>query len=241
MIAAIAIGLAAGVLGGVLGVGGGVLFVPGLVLFLSLSQHQAEGTSLLAIVPVGLVGSVEAQPLRQRPPGRRAADRRAFDRRVRRRCGARERSFGRGAQSGLRGFDPVDRRPACTPRTRPGRKMIPGRRYVVDWSDGTGQSTAHRFPGRDPAARVRRQTATGDRSLARQRYARVQGLGHRRGETAYDRSVVRTAAGGSRSGRGRTAGSSTGRSPAGRASAVGAPEAKLASRDFPLKKGNKSR
>ena len=58
MIAAIAIGLAAGVLGGLLGVGGGVLFVPGLVLFVSLSQHQAEGTSLLAIVPVGLVGAL---------------------------------------------------------------------------------------------------------------------------------------------------------------------------------------
>jgi uncharacterized membrane protein YfcA len=58
MIAAIAIGLAAGALGGLLGVGGGVLFVPGLVLFLSLSQHQAEGTSLLAIVPVGLVGAL---------------------------------------------------------------------------------------------------------------------------------------------------------------------------------------
>jgi uncharacterized protein len=58
MIAAIVVGLAAGVLGGLLGVGGGVLFVPGLVLFLSLSQHQAEGTSLLAIVPVGLVGAL---------------------------------------------------------------------------------------------------------------------------------------------------------------------------------------
>jgi uncharacterized protein len=58
VIAAIAIGLAAGVLGGLLGVGGGVLFVPGLVLFVSLSQHQAEGTSLLAIVPVGLAGAL---------------------------------------------------------------------------------------------------------------------------------------------------------------------------------------
>jgi hypothetical protein len=57
MIGAIAIGLAAGVLGGLLGLGGGVLFVPGLVIFLSLSQHQAEATSLLAIVPVALVGA----------------------------------------------------------------------------------------------------------------------------------------------------------------------------------------
>jgi uncharacterized protein len=58
MIGAIAIGLAAGVLAGLLGLGGGVLFVPGLVIFLGLSQHQAEATSLLAIVPVALVGAL---------------------------------------------------------------------------------------------------------------------------------------------------------------------------------------
>ena len=58
MIWLILIGVAAGVLGGLLGVGGGVLFVPGLVIFLGLDQHQAEATSLLAIVPVALVGAV---------------------------------------------------------------------------------------------------------------------------------------------------------------------------------------
>jgi len=57
VIGAIAIGLAAGIVAGLLGVGGGVLFVPGLVIFLGLDQHQAEATSLLAIVPVALVGS----------------------------------------------------------------------------------------------------------------------------------------------------------------------------------------
>jgi uncharacterized membrane protein YfcA len=57
LIGAIAIGLAAGVLAGLLGVGGGVLFVPGLVLFLGLDQHHAEATSLLAIVPVAIVGT----------------------------------------------------------------------------------------------------------------------------------------------------------------------------------------
>ncbi|HEY7960489.1 MAG TPA: sulfite exporter TauE/SafE family protein [Solirubrobacteraceae bacterium] len=57
MIGALAIGLAAGALAGLLGVGGGVLFVPGLVLLLGLGQHQAEATSLLAIVPVALVGA----------------------------------------------------------------------------------------------------------------------------------------------------------------------------------------
>lgn len=57
MIGAIAVGVAGGIIAGLLGVGGGVLFVPGLVIFLGLSQHQAEATSLLAIVPVALVGA----------------------------------------------------------------------------------------------------------------------------------------------------------------------------------------
>lgn len=58
MIGAIAIGLAGGIIAGLLGVGGGVLFVPGLVIFLGLNQHHAEATSLLAIVPVAIVGTV---------------------------------------------------------------------------------------------------------------------------------------------------------------------------------------
>ena len=57
MIGALAIGLGGGIVAGLLGVGGGVLFVPGLVLFLGLSQHQAEATSLVAIVPVAIVGA----------------------------------------------------------------------------------------------------------------------------------------------------------------------------------------
>jgi uncharacterized protein len=57
VIGAIAIGLAGGLVAGLLGVGGGVLFVPGLVIFLGLDQHQAEATSLLAIVPVAVVGT----------------------------------------------------------------------------------------------------------------------------------------------------------------------------------------
>jgi uncharacterized protein len=57
MIWAILIGVAAGLLAGLLGVGGGVLFVPGLVILVGLTQHDAEATSLLAIVPVAIVGS----------------------------------------------------------------------------------------------------------------------------------------------------------------------------------------
>jgi len=59
MIAAIVIGVCAGVVAGLLGVGGGVLFVPGLVIFIGLGQHQAEATSLLAIIPVAIVGTVK--------------------------------------------------------------------------------------------------------------------------------------------------------------------------------------
>ena len=53
----LAIGFVAGVAAGLLGIGGGALFVPGLVLLLGLSQLEAEATSLLAIVPVALVGA----------------------------------------------------------------------------------------------------------------------------------------------------------------------------------------
>jgi uncharacterized membrane protein YfcA len=57
MIVAVVMGAAAGVLSGLLGVGGGILFVPALTLALDLSQVRAEATSLLAIIPVALVGA----------------------------------------------------------------------------------------------------------------------------------------------------------------------------------------
>ena len=53
---AIALGLAAGVLAGMFGVGGGILFVPTL-LALGLGQLEAQGTSLLAILPTVLAGA----------------------------------------------------------------------------------------------------------------------------------------------------------------------------------------
>ena len=54
----VAIGLVAGMLAGLLGIGGGALFVPALTLGLGLGQLEAEATSLLAIVPVALVGTL---------------------------------------------------------------------------------------------------------------------------------------------------------------------------------------
>ena len=55
--AALALGFAAGVTGGMLGVGGGVIFVPTLVFFLDQGQLDAESTSLLAIIPVAMLGA----------------------------------------------------------------------------------------------------------------------------------------------------------------------------------------
>jgi uncharacterized membrane protein YfcA len=54
---ALLIGLAAGFVSGMLGVGGGILFVPALALVLGESQIDAEATSLLAIIPVALLGA----------------------------------------------------------------------------------------------------------------------------------------------------------------------------------------
>ena len=54
---AIVAGVAAGVVSGMFGVGGGVVFVPALVFIYDVGQVEAEATSLLAIIPVALVGA----------------------------------------------------------------------------------------------------------------------------------------------------------------------------------------
>jgi uncharacterized membrane protein YfcA len=56
VIAVVLIGVAAGLLTGLFSVGAGAVIVPALVLLLGLSQIDAEATSLLALVPVALVG-----------------------------------------------------------------------------------------------------------------------------------------------------------------------------------------
>lgn len=56
LLAYIGIGLVAGFLSGLFGVGGGVLIVPALVLLLQFDQKVASGTSLLAVVPIAIVG-----------------------------------------------------------------------------------------------------------------------------------------------------------------------------------------
>lgn len=48
-------GLLGGFVSGTMGVGGAIIIVPFLVFFLGLTQHQAQGTSLMVLVlPVGI-------------------------------------------------------------------------------------------------------------------------------------------------------------------------------------------
>lgn len=51
-------GMAAGFASGLMGVGGGTIIVPIMVLLVGLEQHTAQGTSLLAMVPSAIVGSI---------------------------------------------------------------------------------------------------------------------------------------------------------------------------------------
>jgi uncharacterized protein len=60
IVLALVLGLVAGVFAGMFGVGGGILFVPTLVA-LGLSQHDATGTSLLAIIPTAVAGTWRQQ------------------------------------------------------------------------------------------------------------------------------------------------------------------------------------
>jgi uncharacterized membrane protein YfcA len=48
------IGLAAGISGGLLGVGGGFLMVPLMLMLTRLQPHQANATSLAAVVPLSV-------------------------------------------------------------------------------------------------------------------------------------------------------------------------------------------
>ncbi len=56
LILLIGIGLSAGIVSGVLGVGGAIIIVPALVWLFGMTQHQAQGTSLMVLLfPVGLL------------------------------------------------------------------------------------------------------------------------------------------------------------------------------------------
>jgi hypothetical protein len=57
--AALALGLAVGLLSGFLGVGGGIVAVPALLLLFGTTQQTAQGTSLALILATAPVGALE--------------------------------------------------------------------------------------------------------------------------------------------------------------------------------------
>jgi len=59
VIVLIIIGLLAGLISGLVGVGGGILMIPLLIVCLGLTQHQAQGTALFAMLPpIGILAAM---------------------------------------------------------------------------------------------------------------------------------------------------------------------------------------
>jgi uncharacterized membrane protein YfcA len=57
-IALVAFGFLAGAAAGLLGVGGGLMIIPFLTLVAGATQHEAEATSLLVILPTAIVATL---------------------------------------------------------------------------------------------------------------------------------------------------------------------------------------
>ena len=51
-------GVFTGFLSGMMGIGGGGIMIPPMVILAGMSQHLAQGTSLLAMVPIGMSGAL---------------------------------------------------------------------------------------------------------------------------------------------------------------------------------------
>jgi hypothetical protein len=59
LLALVIIGFFAGSLSGFVGVGGGIIMVPLLVMVLGLTQHEAQGTSIFAMLPpIGILAAM---------------------------------------------------------------------------------------------------------------------------------------------------------------------------------------
>jgi hypothetical protein len=50
-------GLFTGFISGMMGIGGGAILIASMVLVVGMSQHTAQGSSLLAMVPAGIMGA----------------------------------------------------------------------------------------------------------------------------------------------------------------------------------------
>ena len=55
----ILLGLCAGVFSGIFGIGGGTILIPALIFIFGLTQHQAQGTTLVIMIPpIGLLAAL---------------------------------------------------------------------------------------------------------------------------------------------------------------------------------------
>ena len=53
-------GVLTGIIGGLFGIGGAAVLVPALVLFFGFSQQQAQGTSLMVLLPpIGILAALQ--------------------------------------------------------------------------------------------------------------------------------------------------------------------------------------
>ncbi|MCO1577460.1 sulfite exporter TauE/SafE family protein [Crossiella sp. SN42] len=55
----LALGLLVGTLSGLFGVGGGIIMVPAMILLFGISDVVAKGTSLLVVIPTGIIATVQ--------------------------------------------------------------------------------------------------------------------------------------------------------------------------------------
>jgi uncharacterized membrane protein YfcA len=54
----VGVGAVVGMLSGLLGIGGGTIVVPALVILFGMTQHLAQGTSLVVMIPVAFMGAL---------------------------------------------------------------------------------------------------------------------------------------------------------------------------------------
>ena len=57
LVVAVLVGFFTGVVSGLMGIGGGNILVPASTILLGLTQHQAQGVSLMVIIPTAITGA----------------------------------------------------------------------------------------------------------------------------------------------------------------------------------------
>jgi uncharacterized membrane protein YfcA len=56
VVLAVVLGLITGLFSGLLGIGGGLIVIAGMVGWLHATQHEAQGSSLVAVIPIAVTG-----------------------------------------------------------------------------------------------------------------------------------------------------------------------------------------